>query len=319
MSRAVLDALVAAVVAVSKNATVSTNIRSNIPNTGEGDTLVSECPPGAGSSSAIGEKGGAPWLDHQTARPSSANSIFATSRRNSCAETTHIDAHSIRLRKAASAMRELQLPVVWREHGASNFPIDPKLSSNENPAIWRAEDNPQVIVLAAADCDAILATAAVVADEADDQERHLVLTERWQRYRLKVVQPVPGQKISYLLSADESLETRLTALQFFNSRPSGQTVSTVASPLRPTPYQSHRFLLMLKLLDALDEAAGKNPTTRELATILGLSQTGLRAIDWKTSSARRQTQRLVVEARQMAASGYRDLLSARGRRASQTP
>ena len=185
--------------------------------------------------------------------------------------------------------------------------------------IWRAEDNPQVIVLAAADCDAILATAAVVADEADDQERHLVLTERWQRYRLKVVQPVPGQKISYLLSADESLETRLTALQFFNSRPSGQTVSTVASPLRPTPYQSHRFLLMLKLLDALDEAAGKNPTTRELATILGLSQTDLRAIDWKTSSARRQTQRLVVEARQMAASGYRDLLSARGRRASQTP
>ena len=76
---------------------------------------------------------------------------------------------------------------------------------------------------------------------------------------------------------------------------------------------------MLKLLDALDEAAGKNPTTRELATILGLSQTDLRAIDWKTSSARRQTQRLVVEARQMAASGYRDLLSARGRRASQTP
>ena len=264
-------------------------------------------------------KGGAPWLDHPAARPCSAHSISAISRRNSCAETTHIDAHSIGLRKAALAIRELQLLAVWRGHGASNFPIDPKLSSKEAPAIWRAEDNPQVIVLAAADCDAILATAAVVADEADDQERHLVLNERFQRYRLKVVKPLRGERASYLLSVDEALEIRLTALQFFNSRPSVQTLNTVASPLRPTPYQSHRFLLMLKLLDALDEAAGKAPTTRELASILGLSQTDLRAIDWKTSSARRQTQRLVVEARRMAASGYRDLLSARGRRASQTP
>lgn len=265
-------------------------------------------------------KGGALWLDQPTARPCPAFQISAISRRNFSGATSPTETRSTGLREAAYAICRRRLPADWRGHGASNFPIDPRLSSEEAPAFWRAEDNPQVIVLAASNDHAIAGSMHIVAEKRNSRGRHLVLERQGRRSRLSVVAPEPGTGPSYLLSADPALDIRLAALQVICDRPSGRSRSPASGCLRPSPYQSFRFRLMLKILDAAGSAPGEFPSMRELADILGRSyEADQRAIDWKSSSTRRQTQRLVAEARRMAASGYRDLLYAGRRRAFQTP
>lgn len=67
---------------------------------------------------------------------------------------------------------------------------------------------------------------------------------------------------------------------------------------------------MLAILDHLVGATDKEVTIRSLAETFVFPGTGSgRSIEWKTSSSRRQTQRLVREAIAMTNGGYRKLLN----------
>jgi hypothetical protein len=69
---------------------------------------------------------------------------------------------------------------------------------------------------------------------------------------------------------------------------------------------------MLQVLDLLAQDSHNHSSLRELARqVLRHDACHERAIEWKTSPARRRIQRLVAEARQLANGGYLELLACR--------
>ena len=114
----------------------------------------------------------------------------------------------------------------------------------------------------------------------------------------------------------DSLGVRVAALSEFHRSKEGAATKAHHRLLKPSAYKRYRLSILLAILDLLEAASPKQVTLRELAKALiypGLKAG--RAIDWKTSSHRRQTQRLVAEAHRMAAEGYRELLNpSRGKR-----
>lgn len=85
--------------------------------------------------------------------------------------------------------------------------------------------------------------------------------------------------------------------------------SNIADVLRPSPFQQRRLTLLLAILDRLDADNGPPATTRFIAVELVYRHMGGQsAALWKGSSQRRQTQRLLAEARALVNGGYRALL-----------
>ena len=279
-----------------------------MPNIGEAAPLVLECRRGAGASSAFGEKGGASWLDHLTATTELADTTFRISRRSSCAAIPLTGNNTPGLRARAVSTCIPQLAVEWRVHGALNFPIDPELSARSHPAIWQAGENPNVVILSGSGAVAARAACDLIAKRTSNAGDHLVLAGGGARHRLLVMASARLGGDTYLIPQDQSVPIRLAALDAFHCCVAGSAVPTKRYPLRPTTYQSQRLRLLLTILDTLGRAH-EGVTLREIAETLvyrGLS--AQRAIDWKSSSQRRQTQRLIAEARRMASHGYLGLL-----------
>ena len=107
------------------------------------------------------------------------------------------------------------------------------------------------------------------------------------------------------LVLDDALSVRLACLAAFSTaRP------TLSVRLRPTPYQSDRMALLLAILDVLAEHGAQRVETRQIAAevVFPGAQIHDRAIEWKSSSLRRQTQRLIAAAKSMRDGGFRHLL-----------
>lgn len=82
--------------------------------------------------------------------------------------------------------------------------------------------------------------------------------------------------------------------------------------LHPKAAQRRRLTLMLQALDCLQTTERPQPTLRQIAETMLYPRHDLgRAIEWKCSSQRRQTQRLVNSARHLMQGGYRELLKGR--------
>lgn len=89
----------------------------------------------------------------------------------------------------------------------------------------------------------------------------------------------------------------------------GLTSKQVSNQLAPTRFQQRRLTLLLEILDRLDTERKPPATVRAVATELVYRNMGHQsAAAWKASSQRRQTQRLIAEARAMMLGGYRALL-----------
>lgn len=290
-----------------------------MPNIGEVDTLVLECRRGAGATSPIGEKGGASWLDHSTATTGPPDTTFRISRRNSCAAIPLTGNNTPGSPAQAASTRNPQLAAEWRVHGALNFPIDPDLSARSDPAIWRAEENPNVVILSGSGAvKAARAACDLIAKRASNAGDHLVLADTGARHRLLVMASARLGGDNYLIPRDQSFPIRLAALDAFHCCVDGSAAPSVRNQLQPTAYQSHRFHLLLAILDALSRAP-EGVMLKDIAgTIVYRGLSAQRAIDWKSSSQRRQTQRLVVEARRMASHGYLGLLRQSRLRSFQT-
>jgi hypothetical protein len=142
----------------------------------------------------------------------------------------------------------------------------------------------------------------MLAQAKTERGRHIVLASMRARHRLVITHS--AERDGYFVPKDHSIPIRLAALGAFHDLRSRQTVGSPAA-LKPTAYQRRRLALLLAILDRLEQSA----TVRQIAHELVLPGLGYeRAIEWKTSSHRRQAQRLIAEARRMMAIGYRDLL-----------
>lgn len=257
-------------------------------------------------------KGGASWAASPSVSNVSATSIIPISRRSSCGAIPIIGVSMPRLLTAVAAQRGHPPAGGSRVHGALNFLVDPQRRADQEPAIWRAGDNPSVVILAAPDhagspIPDIIGASTKLVDRETGTGRHLVLETRHGRHRLLVTRSAAAP--SYLLPADATVAIRLAATSAFHSGNAGCPSPFHPLPLRPSPYQRHRLALLLAILDRIDDQNRELPTLRDLARdVVFPGVDGGPAIDWKTSSHRRQVQRLASGARRMALVGFRELL-----------
>lgn len=198
-----------------------------------------------------------------------------------------------------------------RVRGASNFLADPALGADVCPAFWRPEHNPSVILVALStacrkEFETALHARTILAEAKTEAGRHMVLAGRRARHRLLMMHSTKHD--GYFVPGDRSLPIRLAALGAFHD-PRGRQTSGSPAALKPTAYQRRRLALLLAILDRLEQPSCEPATVRQITRDLLLPRIDYeRAIEWKTSSHRRQAQRLIAEARRMMATGYRDLL-----------
>lgn len=121
-----------------------------------------------------------------------------------------------------------------------------------------------------------------------------------------------GAAPTYLLPAEGPLAVRTAALTVFHFPADNPASRAQARVLQPTPFQHYRLRLMLEVLDARNRGDTSPASLRQVAaTVFRGSLQGDRAIDWKTSSRRRQIQRLLAEGLHLVERGYRHLLNGR--------
>lgn len=186
--------------------------------------------------------------------------------------------------------------------------FDPDRPVRSAPAIWRADCASQIVSLAPAPPD--LPGGAALPDVAPSAEfdagdaRHLVLDIVGVRHRLHVRTAALRAPLAILLPP---LGDPLRAVACETARRMFARLSTAepASAMRPSALQHQRLALLLRVLDGSLAGAGN----REIGLrIVYPWLAGTDAVAWKSSGERRRVQRLVAEARDLAASGYRDLL-----------
>lgn len=154
----------------------------------------------------------------------------------------------------------------------------------------------------------LLAEREILADFSDAAGRHLVVADAAGRHRLLVKAPYSRVGHAFVIVPDQWRDARAAALSAYL----GPYVSARRPASWPSRFQRHRLTVLLAILDRLERADGEPVTIRDLAdsTVYPRVELG-RAIEWKSSSCRRQTQRLLNEALAMAGGGYRRLLRGR--------
>lgn len=157
----------------------------------------------------------------------------------------------------------------------------------------------------------------VLAERETTAGLHMVLSGRYGRHRLLIAQQ--SDTLSYVLPADAALDVRLAAASAFHGTMAGRQCRSPHALLGPSRHQRYRLGLLLAILDRFDRP-GQTPTVRTLAedVIFPGLDCGP-AIAWKTSSHRRQAQRLLAEAHRMARYGFREMLAHRPYRDATLP
>lgn len=198
-----------------------------------------------------------------------------------------------------------------------HFPFDPADQPRTAPAIWHARDCAFVLTLSGSisnwpqlvECRAL---GKIILDRTGPEGRHLVLQTNGLRHRLLLQSENLKQGPSFILPADGQFTVRSAALAAFQLHADKPVSLPRARAMQPTTFQHHRLRLILAVLDARGGADLVPASLQQVAAaISGGNVLRERAIDWKTSSRRRQVQRLIAEGRQLVESGYRDLLKAR--------
>lgn len=137
------------------------------------------------------------------------------------------------------------------------------------------------------------------------------MCDRTKRHRLLIVnnRSSPG---GYFVPNDPWLQQRLAAIESFDGRSRQSGCAKLAHLLGPSSYQRYRLALLLDVFDAIDGPEGGTTSLREIARNVVYRHLDLgSAIEWKSSSQRRQVQRLKNEALFFVNGGYRRLLRCR--------
>jgi hypothetical protein len=185
--------------------------------------------------------------------------------------------------------------------------FDPARPVRATPAIWRAEAASQVVALVPAphlSGAAPLPDLRPWAEFGDHQARNIVVDRDGVRHRLRLFAPEPDARLAILLPPLGD-PLRAAACDAARRMIAGLAVAEPAAALRPSVLQHQRLALLLRVLDASLAGAGN----REIGTgIVYPWLAGTDATTWKATGERRRVQRLLAEARHLAAEGYRDLL-----------
>lgn len=156
--------------------------------------------------------------------------------------------------------------------------------------------------------ETILLERTIVADFSHGSDRHLVLNDRNGLLRVTIVAPDHPGGHYVAIVPDGCWTSRVAAFMQFAEKRS----PPAASCLHPTTAQRNRLNLKLQILDCLDATEQPKPTLRQIAATILYPRHDLgRAIEWKGSSRRRQTQRWVNSAQHLMQGGYRALLMGR--------
>lgn len=190
-------------------------------------------------------------------------------------------------------------------HGDCTFLADPADDPLVMPACWRADTSPLVLRIEVRRGGIQIPGTVLQRDVAVGKVRYLVLRGAFSAHRVELAVKARYATASIALGLDASLLPRLGCLEaLVSGKPD------VPLQLRPTPYQASRLGLMLAVLDRLEEETNGPASIRAIATELAFPGVDLpaRAIEWKSSSIRRQTQRIIASARWLRDGGYRHLL-----------
>jgi len=184
------------------------------------------------------------------------------------------------------------------------------LPANESPTIWRPELIPPTVVLVEAPdgfseahelSEDDLAPAAASVRNADGVQ--IVVEDPSGDHRVWLPKLREGQKLAALLPLDDGFRLRVLSLIRFQRRLAGRVSGPPPKAWLITRRHRRRLVLMIRALDGhLAEAS-----YREIAHALYGAEAVTR-YDWKTSSIRGQTIRLVQDAVRMMRGGYRRLL-----------
>ncbi|MDZ4307168.1 DUF2285 domain-containing protein, partial [Allopontixanthobacter sp.] len=157
----------------------------------------------------------------------------------------------------------------------------------------------------------------VIAQHENGAGQHLVVSDTQNRHRVLFARKLPHAVAGYVVPDDAELAVRVAALSGFHRLKEGAPTMAHHRLLKPSDYKRYRLGMLLAILDLVEDASPSHLTLREVAQALIYPGMKIgRAIDWKTSSHRRQTQRLVAEAHRMADAGYRHLLNPSGSKPS---
>jgi len=188
--------------------------------------------------------------------------------------------------------------------------FDPDRPVRAAPAIWRADAASQIVSLAPAPPGflgvASLPEALPKAQYDTGDTRHVVLDLGGIRHRFDVLTAVPGSPLAILLPPLGD-PLRAAACDAARRMFAGLSTGEAAAAMQPSALQRRRLTLLLRVLDAWLAGA----SNREIGgTIVYPWLADIDALGWKAMSERRRVQRLVAEARDLAAAGFRDLLRA---------
>jgi len=208
----------------------------------------------------------------------------------------------------------LHHPIAARPcNGGCDFLIDPDRSASETTIFWRPELVASVLMLEAAPADFLTARRLEHLDltHATQHAQHdggtaIMLADPDGDHHLVAGAIDPAQALAVLLPLDDNFHIRAEAALRFHRRLLGRAAGPLPRALTLTPRHRLRLVRMVRALD------GRSTGTsyREIAGVLFDAQRQS-ATEWKTSSIRAQTIRLVKDAEMMMRGGYLRLLAGR--------
>lgn len=150
-----------------------------------------------------------------------------------------------------------------------------------------------------------------IASYSPGDGRHLVLDTDDGIHRIWIRTPPIMERTAIMILPDEWASLRIASADRFVHCLIHTAGSAKAGWFCPTHAQQSRLSLLLAILDTLTDAH-PTPSSRRIAERMVYRNTAFaNAAEWKASSQRRQTQRLIKLAIAIRDGGYRQLLTGR--------
>ena len=202
---------------------------------------------------------------------------------------------------------------VWPDDGGCAFPTVPNADPRAAPAIWSPDCAPSVVLIDVdlrepSEFQQLLAVrrAHILASYRANDALHIVIGGANGRHRLRLGDRHGATIDTYRAPADNHAALRLAATLCFEHWLRGERAIRQTPTLVPTTFQRQRLVLLLNICDAHMASA----SLRDIAFALVFrNQSAISSADWKGSSERRHSLRLLSEARAMMDTEFRHLLT----------
>jgi len=159
----------------------------------------------------------------------------------------------------------------------------------------------------------------LIAEQKLRSGHHMVLSDGRNLHRVCLLADDPDLPLAIVVPRDQLAAVRFAASARFDGVPGNGTSSEIAGMPYPSEFQRRRLELLCDILDLAVVPEKGALTSHQLACQrIYPGMTIGRGAEWKSSSHRRHTQRLIGEARAMMNGGYRALLAGKEGRQKQS-